>query len=151
MKTCASCEQAKALTNFSGDPRGVSGVHAYCRDCQKIYAKKYRASPKGRVPGLLHDAARRRPVSITREWLLERLERGVCEATGLPFSFAPMEDGRHQNPFAPSLDRCDPKGDYTPGNTRLVIFAYNTAKGQMQASQAFEVITAMARGMCGHA
>lgn len=53
---------------------------------------------------------------------MERLERGVCEVSGLPFSF------QAGSPFVPSLDRRDNALGYTSENTQLVVFLYNTCK-----------------------
>lgn len=125
-----------------GGPRTKKG-YAYCDPCRREYNRTYRATPRGRIAGLLHDARLRRPVTISREWLLDRLERGVCEATGIPFDFHPRDDGGHQNPRAPSLDRIDPSGDYTPDNTQLVLYAYNTAKGQLHDREARALVRAM--------
>lgn len=66
--------------------------------------------------------------NLSAEWIKVKLERGVCEATGLPFT---MPDGTGKSGptcFSPSLDRIDPNKGYTEDNTRLVIHAYNAAK-----------------------
>lgn len=133
--------------DFSGDPRGTQGLHAYCRKCQAIYNSAYHLTPRGRALVLIHSAARRKPVTVTREWIAERIERGVCEATGIKFDMNPRADGVHQNPLAPSLDRMDPAGDYTPDNTQVVIFAYNTAKGQLKDPEARDLIKRMGAGL----
>lgn len=117
------------------------------RETQRELNRKYRESPPGRARSLLSDAARRRPVEVSLEWVVARLERGVCEATGLKFDFAARTDGGHQNPYAPSLDRKDPAQNYTEENTQVVILAYNFAKGQLQDSAAREVIKRMAAGL----
>lgn len=67
--------------------------------------------------------------SLTKEWINERLERGHCEVTGLKFRTVSVRRGA-RNPLAPSLDRKDPKGGYTPENCRLVAWIYNCAKGE---------------------
>lgn len=65
------------------------------------------------------------PCTITAEWIKSRLEAGRCEVTGIPFARARAM----HCPWSPSLDRIVGKLGYTPENVRLVIWAYNAAKG----------------------
>jgi|GEM_PF-3282481 len=65
---------------------------------------------------------------LTAEWIRVRLEKGVCEVTGLPFK---MPDGAGKSGptcYSPTLDRVVPSKGYTPENTRLVIHSFNAAK-----------------------
>lgn len=83
---------------------------------------------EGRAKGLwrlAHKRAlvRRIPFTIPVEWVLNKLSAGVCERTGLQFSF------EKRSPFAPSIDRVVAEEGYTPENARVVVFAYNAAKG----------------------
>jgi len=57
---------------------------------------------------------------LTREWIQEKLNRGVCELTGIAFD---MEGKRTQN--SPSIDRISSKEGYTPENCRMVLWALN--------------------------
>jgi hypothetical protein len=69
-------------------------------------------------------------LSITKEWLEDRLKKGVCELTGLPFDFSGRGKFSRQ-PYAPSVDRKDPQNpDYTPENTRVVLWAVNCAMAE---------------------
>lgn len=65
--------------------------------------------------------------SITKDWLLPKLENGKCEVTGLDFKFLAYEEN---NPFAPSIDRIDNSLGYTPSNCKVVIWAYNCMKNK---------------------
>jgi hypothetical protein len=66
-------------------------------------------------------------VSIDVDWILERLERGTCELSGLPFSLESSAEHR-AHAFAPSLDRINNAcKDYTPENTRVVLHSVNVA------------------------
>lgn len=59
--------------------------------------------------------------------MIDNTERaGRCEATGLPFTILPGGSGK--SPFAPSVDRIDPAGPYSPENSRVVVSIYNLAK-----------------------
>jgi len=66
--------------------------------------------------------AKRLPFDLTPEWVEERLSRGVCEVSGLPFELGSF--GR-KHPYAPSLDRIDSTKGYTPDNCRVVLWAVN--------------------------
>jgi hypothetical protein len=63
-----------------------------------------------------------RAITIDLAFVVERLERGVCEVTGLPLDFT------SNSPFVPSLDRRDNAQGYTPENTQVVVLMYNSAK-----------------------
>jgi len=91
------------------------------RDNGKIYQN----TTMGRASTLLSGARCRgkkykRECTITRKQIETRLEIGICEATGIAFEST--------GPFAPSLDRTDSSGGYTPLNVRVVVRIYNLAK-----------------------
>lgn len=110
-----------------------------CTECikeQKIRARKdqsidflagvIRRSAKSRAK--LRAKKKKIEFNLTTQWIREKLEKGVCEATGLPFI---MPDGTGESGpscFSPSLDRIVPSKGYTIENTRLVIHAFNAAK-----------------------
>jgi hypothetical protein len=98
-------------------------------DMFRLRNRRYWSSPKGRAGYLLRSAKQRcENVTITRQWIQERLDRGVCEVTGLPLiSLGPGD--AIKNPWAPSLDRRVSGMGYTPENTRVVVWIYNVAKG----------------------
>lgn len=88
----------------------------------------FRATAKGSSCYLFWNAQRRAKIArieftLTKEWIFERVLRGICEVTGIPFVIA---NGR--KPWAPSLDKIDPKGGYTPDNVQVVVWIYNTCK-----------------------
>ena len=88
-----------------------------------------RNTPRIRASGLLSGAKKRAQkagleFSLDLDWVAERVGRGVCEASGLPFNLVTGRD-----PFAPSLDRIDPTKGYIKDNVQVVVWCYNSAKG----------------------
>jgi hypothetical protein len=49
--------------------------------------------------------------------------------TGLEFSFERYPEAFVKHPFAPSIDRIQSRGGYTPGNVQLVCAAVNFGMG----------------------
>lgn len=95
---------------------------------------------------LLYTAARRAEksgvaITITAEWVAEKLSSRVCAATGLPLSFGLGGRG----PWSATLDRVNPQEGYTPENTRVVCWAYNAAKGEGTDAD----VLAMAKALVG--
>jgi len=63
-------------------------------------------------------------VTITKNWILERIKKGVCEATGEKLTIKPRQ------PNTVSLDRIDSNNpDYTPENCRIVTWQFNNMRG----------------------
>ena len=99
-------------------------------------SKKYFYTKKGRAyhlrRGAKHRAKKRNlPFDLTQEWILDRLEIGVCELTGIPFTFTPLEEyGQRNNcqPYSPTLDREISELGYVESNLRVVVAVYNYAK-----------------------
>lgn len=64
--------------------------------------------------------------NLSMDWLLNTVEQQDfrCALTGIEFYSKHTSSGK-TNPFAPSLDRIDPKKGYTTDNVRIVILAVN--------------------------
>lgn len=108
------------------------------------YQRARRQSVRGRATELLSSArkrARRKGVQITltRAWIEDRLATGVCQETGMALELSRHpEGGRH--PRAPSIDRNDRHGGYTPENCRLVIWGWNNARGTYGTAFLLEMV-----------
>jgi len=73
---------------------------------------------------LVEQAHRQGPSDIDSAWVMERLERGVCEFSGVPFVY----ETRH--PCMPSIDRIDPtQPGHMKANCRVILWGLNGFKG----------------------
>lgn len=153
-KTCTKCKLWKTYDRFAKCKSTKDGKQSWCKGCTSVACKQYAinnreraqafakdrrdrnyGSFKGRAKHMLVEARHRAKAfsvdyALTLDWLLPKLENGVCEQTGLPFQFLiKTGKGHRTNSFAPSLDRIDPTGPYTPENVQVVVWIYNRAKG----------------------
>lgn len=161
MKRCVTCHDVKPETAFHKNKAKSDGLHNQCKSCRKRYyasnrgnilkynrawnarnsdriARHNRArslSIPGRARQLWHGARLRAQANelsfdLRLEWVIEALRSGDCQRTGIAFDFA-TNDYRRTNPWAPSIDKINPFGDYTISNVQIVCWAYNVAKHQM--------------------
>ena len=101
------------------------------RERCRLKALAYRNTTRGRADRLVAGAKQRATklgleFDLTVDWLVPKIDAGVCEATGHPFTIVTGQ-GRHA--FAPSLDRLDPSRGYLQDNVRVTLWCFNAAKG----------------------
>jgi len=159
-KYCNKCEQFKSRDRFyvSKDTKGYRyGLATTCTDCVREYCKKTRdrarltrkdrilKDPLHHVATYLFASARCRardkkiPFTITHEWVLERIRKGICEVTNKPFSYD--KDTNHfRRPLGPSIDQILPSKGYTPSNARVVCNWFNIAKSDLTDEEFFKLI-----------
>jgi hypothetical protein len=77
------------------------------------------------------------PFDLTEDFVRPKLERGVCEVTGLPFVNA------FNSPWVPSLDQTVPGAGYTQANTKVVVWAYNIAKQEFDHADVVKLAKAL--------
>lgn len=143
--TCSRCGKRGnssifAKTGFKGTFRSV------CKECRNLEArassKRRRQSIETRASRLVAAAKGRAkdrglPFDLDVEWVLERLDVGICQLSGKPFD---LSETRSMS--TPSLDRIDPKGGYVKTNTRVVLFGLNAALGTWGQEKLFDAVGA---------
>jgi hypothetical protein len=107
-----------------------------------------RLTPLGRAKFLVRAArTRKHEVTITAEWVAEKITQGFCEVSGLPFDLSPSKE-YHQNPYAPSLDRIDAFNSvYSVENTRVVLSSVNAALGQYGETAVLPILEAIVKNI----
>ena len=157
---CAKCGGPKEILQVV--VKGVTKTRSMCRPChsassyasRKKRTKAYNAAIRDKSQSdintrayLMWSRARGRAkkygceFSISREEVEVMLQNGHCQATGIRFDLTYSSD--KLNPFAPSLDKIDPKQGYTSSNTRLVCWIYNRAKGDGSDADVMQLVEAL--------
>lgn len=127
--------------------RPLTGLHPYCRSCRTKAREKCREHPLyserlvshfSQYEGLVRNNASSRSIYFGldyHDFLARYLEQnGRCALTGLEME--PFREGGHKvksgrNIAAPSLDRIDSKGHYTPDNIQFLLWGVNAMKGEL--------------------
>jgi hypothetical protein len=100
LSRCKACERQRYLNTRRDDPARYL-----------LYSAKTRARKRGFE------------CTLNKAWIQERLERGTCALTGIPF----QETWDKRTMYSVSLDRIDSTLGYTPENCRLVLWGVNCA------------------------
>jgi hypothetical protein len=112
---CRACACQSAREWSVGNPDRRAATEREWRQNNPLAAKAY---------SLVGSAIQSGPSDIDVGWVLERLERGVCEFSGVPFVY----EKRH--PFMPSIDRIDPaQPGHMKDNCRVILWGLNGFKG----------------------
>lgn len=139
---CADCQRAYEAAWRNQNRARLTERRRLRAEKEKAYRQVYDTLNRAK---LLAREARRRsakgglPYDLD-EHLAEleaRMQAGVCEMTGTPFSFDLMKP----NWNSPSLDRIVPSLGYVYSNIRVVCFAMNAALGSWGEGPLAEVMT----------
>lgn len=80
------------------------------------------------------------PFDLTKEWVSERIRTGTCEVTGIPFSYSVTGGFRF---YGATIDRIIPSLGYTQSNCQIVIWGYNSAKGNATHEDVMQLAKAL--------
>ena len=123
---CKACEAKLKREIRKKNPDKRRSYHAQWRRNNWLVEK---------VRHLVGGAKKRGPSDIDASWVTERLERGVCELTGVPFVY------EHRHPAMPSIDRIDPtRPGHMRDNCRLILWGLNSFKGTANESVFLECL-----------
>lgn len=154
---CANCKAEKKESEFSADRSRPRGRKYSCKPClAAAAAKRYSQRPEEHrlavkmsrernLARALIRGARKRSIKKGIDFDLdqyaalikERIDRGVCEATGIPFQI-----GLGHHWASPSIDRVDATGPYLYPNIRIVLHGYNNALGNWGEEVLFLMVDA---------
>lgn len=151
---CSRCVTDRPEEEFGNKKTNKTGKQIWCKECTYLFAKEWRVNNRdkskpieenqfkrfyttihGRAVHMLNNLksrAKRNNIKcdISIKWIEDRLNRGTCEATGIPFIITINHGKGHRtNSFSPSIDRIDQTGPYTESNCEMTCWIYNRAKG----------------------
>ncbi len=114
--------------------------------------RRYYLTVNGRASQMLTSAKyrakqHRLKFDLNTQWVIKKIKQGKCEMTGMKFTLEAPRKGYFHNPYAPSLDRHNHSKGYTKDNVKVVIWAYNKAKGQWNRKHFKRIIKAIYKGM----
>lgn len=140
------CKNCGHIHTFIKKSRGRDKVHcsAKCaadfRDKQpktkaarlannKKYYTKY---PERKVIVAIKASAKNKGIDfdVSEEWVKSRLQRGICEVTGLPIRTKAGSKSGVRDFYSPSVDRIDNNLGYIESNIRLVAWGLNLSKNK---------------------
>jgi hypothetical protein len=123
------------------------------REYYNMRQRRYSNTPEGMATRMFLSSRNRQkkrhpnePFNLTKEWILGKILAGYCEVTGLPFSLAPTSTLKR--PFAPSIDKKNPKEPYIIENCQIVCYIYNIAKGEFSHEDVCILAKSLVNGIC---
>lgn len=151
MKYCFQCKTKKITSEFSKRKKSSDGLQTICKKCRSNNHFEKQLTSYGRAYQLVSDAKKRalkreRDFNVELENIQAIIEEGTCQLTGLKFDLSPGQNGR-QNAYAPSIDRIDSKKGYTKENTRVVLWAVNSALHDHGESVMLPILEAIVKGI----
>jgi len=132
-KVCSACKEERLLNEYYIYNKRKGTRYSKCMECHTKLVRATYNRPvikedlalwrlSGKMRGGLN--SRKAEVTITREWIYEKLLAGHCEVTGLRFE---IQQGT-RSPLNPSMDQIEAGKGYTPNNCQMVVLCYNFAK-----------------------
>ena len=140
-KICEFCQtsftynRVKKPKKYCSQKCAMAYHNKFVRDkdkMKKTVAEYYKDYPAKRFMVSTRSSAKKRGLlfELTEEWFEKKLERGVCETTGLPIKTKSYQEGARgiRSFYSPSIDRIDNNIGYVESNCRFVCWGVNLAK-----------------------
>lgn len=130
-KKCVRLQSQKAANDY---PRRKLADPKWYANKLKLNKNHYVKNPASWLMAFTKSRAtckkdeKQREFNLTHEWFQKRLDKNVCEVTGIPFVLKLGKTTYSRSPFQPSVDRIDRTKGYTIDNCQLVCLIYNTSK-----------------------
>lgn len=128
---CVTCSKERLQRPGERERLRASNKRLYVkiRDQRLDQQRSYRNTVHGRAKQMLQGARKRAEerggdMTLSLEWIVEKIEAGRCELSGLPFD---LTRAGVKSPYVPSVDRIDSSLGYVPENCRVILWALNTA------------------------
>lgn len=125
-KKCWGCKELKALGAFHVMKQGLFGMNTYCKDCRRPKSQKQYQSLQ--FEKTMWQSAKGRAKRYGREFTITVEDIVIPERC--PILDEPIVLIRHDW-FAPSLDRMDSGGGYTPDNIMVMSKRANMLKNNI--------------------
>lgn len=152
-KICSVCKVNKTISEYTARPER-NFVRSQCRECNNDLSKKYNKLLKDKDPirhrarMIINGMSQRckkynfEAHDFTENEVMEILEAGYCEVTGIPFIIE-NPNNYSRNPFAATPDRWDNTKGYTRENTKWVLQMINQMKGEYKVEDFLFVLNAI--------
>lgn len=117
------------------------------------YWSEYSKTTIGRAKKLVkaaHLRAKKKHLDFDLAWeeIQKVLIEGKCQLTGFPFILDQVSKFQN-NPFAPSIDRIDPKKGYLKNNIRVILHSLNSALNEYGTDHLIKIVDAMKENLHG--
>jgi hypothetical protein len=176
---CRSCDQEKPIEEFTKSNlkhswsasnnfkhSSIQQYHSYCKKCNAIKAKAFRAKYKADGGGSdYRGSGKLKKVPVEDRKLMSLIRGRITEAKGRTkkfnqvdlnidedYMYKMMNDQNRkcavtgcefviekQHPLCPSLDKIEPDKGYTKGNVQWLSWAANRAKGDLSSADFIEM------------
>jgi len=125
------CCVASVRLNATKNRGGYSAVHLDKTLSQRASIMRSSSKYRARKKKLEH--------SLSHDWYMKKLEKGICEITKIPFVYT----SDRMSPRHPSVDRIDSSKGYTEDNCRMILWCINSFKGNGSDKEMYHIAKAI--------
>lgn len=135
-KKCFCCGDILSIDNFSKDKSKADGLQAYCKECRKVNALKYKRTKQGLCAYLFGNQkqnSKKRghtPPSYTKQ----EIEQWLLGQAVFHRLYDKWVDSNYDKMMTPSIDRKNDSIGYTLDNIQLMTWQDNENKAHVDMS-----------------